>query len=345
MGKIPTLRMVDAPPFFYTAMDLLGPIRIKDSIRKRGKGTVGKGYGVVFTCAVTRAVHADVIIGQDTLAVIFAIRRFMCIRGQPGVILADPGSQLIAASKEMENWRSNWSNEQLVAFGASKSIQFKFCTADAQWENGVCESMVRNIKRALKTAIGDTVLTLEEAVTYMMEAASIVNQRPIGIKPNSKVHPEFLTPNHCILGRATSRICAGPFQDWRLFEEDAVNFDSRFIMVQSMVTNFWKAWIKLYFPTLLIRRKWHTLKRNLRMGDLIMFVEDSAIRGTWQLARVVEVYPDESGVVRNVKLGVKTLPVGEKYSGVKFHYIYRHANKIVVLLPVEEQDPGTRMTD
>ena len=152
--------------------------------------------------------------------------------------------------------------------GAEKGIEFKFISADSQWQNGICESMVRQVKRAMKTAIGNTAMTLQEAVTFMLEACELVNQRPIGIKPNSGVHPEFISPNHILLGRATDRICQGPFEDWRLFEEDDTNFSTRFLMVQHTVSNFWKIWRKNYFPSLLIRKKWNTVKRNLRVHDV-----------------------------------------------------------------------------
>ena len=73
-----------------------------------------------------------------------------------------------------------------------------------------------------------------------------------------------------------------------------------------------------------------------------MFVEDSAIRGNWRLALVEEVFPDDQGRVRNVKLAIKDPVDGnpDNYRRQKHHYVTRHASKLVVLLPVEEQRKG-----
>ena len=242
----------------------------------------------------------------------------------------------------MKRWRQNWDEDQLAEMGATKVIEFKFISADSQHQNGICESMVRQVKRAMKSAIGDTAMTLQEAVTFMLEACELVNQRPIGVKPNADMHPEYISPNHILLGRATDRICSGPFEDWRLFEEDDVNFSSRFLMVQHTVSTFWKIWRKLYFPSLLIRKKWHTGKRNLREQDVVMYNEDSIFRGKWRLALVEEVFPDDQGRVRNVKLDIKDPVDGDpdSYRRQKHHYVTRHASKLVVLLPVEEQRKG-----
>ena len=65
-------------------------------------------------------------------------------------------------------------------------------------------------------------------------------------------------------------------------------------------------------------------------------------RGKWRLALVEEVYPDDQGLVRNVKLAVKDPVDGDpdSYRKQLHHYVTRHANKVVVLLPVEEQRKG-----
>ena len=64
-------------------------------------------------------------------------------------------------------------------------------------QNGVTEIMVKMVKgvtKALTEAIGTAVLFLNELFTVMKEVSSLVNERPIGLKPNSQTDPIFFSP-------------------------------------------------------------------------------------------------------------------------------------------------------
>lgn len=50
------------------------------------------------------------------------------------------------------------------------------------------------------------------------------------------------------------------------------------------------------------RRKWHSVKRNFQVDDLVIMVEDNVPRGRWSLGRVVQVFPDKAGNVRQVEV-------------------------------------------
>ena len=49
----------------------------------------------------------------------------------------------------------------------------------------------------------------------------------------------------------------------------------RFEFVQMVADNFWKKWIRDYFPSLLIKQKWHIAHRNLKVGDIVL-IQDSS---------------------------------------------------------------------
>lgn len=67
-------------------------------------------------------------------------------------------------------------------------------------------------------------------------------------------------------------------------------------------------------------------KRNVRVDDFVIVQTSSAIRGTWNVGRVVSVYPGEDGRVRNVKVRTRT---GE---------YERPITKIAVIYPAEGYD-------
>ena len=203
-------------------------------------------------------------------------------------------------------------------------------------------SMIKVAKGVIKSmmkALGSTVLTLNELYTLFDECGNLVNERPIGIKPNSQTDTEYLSPNSLLLGRSSERIIAGPFQTKNDFLLDKVDTKSRFLKVQRITDQYWDVWRKLYFPTLQVRQKWHHLKRNMNVGDICNLKDSNSLRGEWKICKVTKVYPDQNNVVRNVDVEVPGKYDGSrKYCYSPPSVLSRHVSNLVVLLPVEGDD-------
>ena len=88
-------------------------------------------------------------------------------------------------------------------------------------------------KTALNAAVGESVLAFSELQTCMMEAAQLVNQRPIGVKPGYPQDGAYLCPNDLLLGRSSSKIPQGPFSQ-------RTGHKHRFDFIQQTVSAFWK---------------------------------------------------------------------------------------------------------
>ena len=112
--------------------------------------------------------------------------------------------------------------------------------------------------------------TYNEMHTMMLEVANLCNERPIGVKPNLDTSPEFLSPNSLFLGRCSERISGGPFISGGAGFDDSSALKSMFLLVQAVTDRFWKLWSYKYFPSLLLRQKWHYLHRNLEVGDVCL---------------------------------------------------------------------------
>ena len=191
--------------------------------------------------------------------------------------------------------------------------------------------------KTLLKSIGDKVLNLNEMNTLLAETAQIVNDRPIGLKPNESVDSAYLSPNCLLLGRSSSKISSGPFHAADQCSDDTSSFKTRFMLVQAITEQFWKIWHKLYFPSLIIRQKWHSSKRNVAVGDVCIVKDSNALRGEWKLGIVTVCYPDSKGKVRNVELEVKPSQGGSgPYVSVAAVPIRRHVGNIVVLVPKED---------
>ena len=187
----------------------------------------------------------------------------MAHKGGVREIISDPGSQLRGADREISEWRNGWNQDQLVRFGADKGLEWSFIMPSSQHQNGAAEiliKMVKGVKKSFMHAMGDTKLSLNEMNTMMAEISNLVNERPIGIKPNTHTDPEYLSPNSLFLGRCSDRISSGPFQSDEVFTDNPNKVQSRFLLVQAITGQFWKVWLKLYFPTLIWRQKWHSEK-------------------------------------------------------------------------------------
>ena len=133
MSHLPLERLQHSPAFYHCAVDLFGPLIIKDTVKKRSRAKV---YGVLFNCLSSRAVYIDIADGHDTDSFLLVLRRFVSVRGYPKTMKSDSGSQLVAASKELGNIRNNWDWDKVTAFGIKQCMQWEMTKlSDAPWEN------------------------------------------------------------------------------------------------------------------------------------------------------------------------------------------------------------------
>ena len=114
----------------------------------------------------------------------------------------------------------------------------------------------------------------------------------LGVHPKNPEDGTYLCLNDLMLGRSSNSAPAGPFKE--------CNNLKMFIFIESLVDAFWRKCSRNYFSSLLLRKKWHTSKRNLKIGDIVLIHDSRSLRGSWKLGRISEVYPGADGFVRNV---------------------------------------------
>ena len=347
MGELPTCRTSMQPAFSTVGCDLWGPIIIRDDIVKRGKRVTKKVWGVLFSCAVTRAIYLDVACGASTEELLLVLRRAMTRCGNIRMIITDPGTNFIGAANELHNWRQSWDQNTLTRYGAKNALEWVTVSANSQHQNGLSEVMIKLAKSVLKSllrSIGEQVLSLNELNTLLAETSQLVNERPIGLKPNESVDSHYLSPNSLLLGRSSDRIASGPFRPNVQEITDQNSFKSRFQLIQAITDQFWQTWTKLYFPSLIIHQKWHSERRNLQKDDICMIQDSNTLRGEWRLARVSCTYPDQNGRVRNVELMVKPKQGGAgEYVSTAPIFVKRHVKNVVVIEPARNGNPETEL--
>ena len=274
-------------------------IQYKRWSKKRCKG---KAYGLIFNCCVSRAVYIYIAADYSTDGFLMPFRWFVSLQDYPDKVISDCGTQLMAASKELKDIKG-LKQEQMKEYDAEMGMKWHFTTPGGPWRNGCSESLIKSVKRAISCAIGKKVLTFSK-LQLCFEAATLVNERPICHHPTNPEDGAYLSPNHLLLRRATSRVPAGPFME-------PVNLKQQFRFVQQLVYTFWRHWTREFLPSLLIHQKWHTVYQNVKVGDIGLVQDSNQIWGNRKLAKLSKVFPGTDGLVRHVEIQYKNLSSNE----------------------------------
>lgn len=289
MADLPMDRLLpDKPPFTNVGMDNFGPIEVK-----KGR-TIVKRYGVLFTCLTTRALHIEVSHTLDTDSRINAIRRFMCRRGQVALIRSDNGTNLVGAERELRTAIQEMDQTKIQNILTQRGIQGIFNPPAGPHFGGIWERQVRLVKRILKSVLHEQTIDDECLQTVLCEVEAIINDRPITASSNDPSDVEALTPNHLLLLKKQPLLPPG------LFSKEDCYSRRRWKQAQYLADWFWKRWVKEYLPNLQERQKWNKAKQNLKPGDIVLILDDSAPRNSWLLGRVLQTKMDAKGLVRQV---------------------------------------------
>ncbi|KAK7901408.1 hypothetical protein WMY93_018177 [Mugilogobius chulae] len=224
-----------------------------------------------------------------------AYQRFTALRGHPQKVWSDPGTNFIGAKtvlKDLYEFLQTQDKTSIEEYAVRNSTNWawKVLPADSPHRNGAAEAAVKVAKRALQSLGKSADLTFSEFLTALQVAANLANQRPIDAKIQSQEDRiEYVTPNSLLMGRASHE------GDFSTFTFESYSY-KRLQEIETQVNSFWRAWSQLAGPNLFIRSKWHTLERNVAVGDIVWLCDQNALRGQFRLGRIVAAVPDRKGV-------------------------------------------------
>ncbi|XP_036147416.1 uncharacterized protein LOC118647173 [Monomorium pharaonis] len=294
MANLPKSRFKEAPAFYNTGVDYLGPMFIKErKVRNRGKIKV---YGCIFICMSTKAVHLEIVSDLSTEAFIAALKRFIGRRAVPANIYSDNGTNFVGANNQLRDWYALIESEkfktQVCEFATTKKIEWHFNPPLSPHFGGIWEAAVKSFKHHLKRVIGDRLFTFEELNTLAIEIEAILNSRPlcpISTDPND---PVALTPAHFLVGQPLTLLP----EDNYLYVSD--NRLSSWRLITKARQDFWRRWNQEYLTELQKRQKWTGSDSELQIGSIVILIDRNQPCMRWQLGRVVETHPGDDGVVR-----------------------------------------------
>ncbi|XP_074653624.1 uncharacterized protein LOC141907780 [Tubulanus polymorphus] len=291
MADLPVDRTnLSEPPFTNVGVDLFGPYNAK-----RGRVIV-KRYGCVFTCLNIRAVHIEVTDDLSTPSFINAQRRFIARRGQPEIIRSDNGTNFTGGERELRDAVESWNQAKIHECLMQKGTQWIFNPPSASHWGGVWARCIRSIRKILNVTLRQQILNDEGLRTFICEAEAIMNSRPLTPVSDDPNDLHALTPNHLLLLRSGPGLPPGKFEKTDQYCRRSWRH------VQYLADQFWIRYAREYLPMLQERQKWCKKRRNIKIGDLVLVVDDRVHRSEWPLGRIIAILPGTDDIVRRVTI-------------------------------------------
>ena len=183
----------------------------------------------------------------------------------------------------------------------SKGVEWRFNPPLTPHFGGVFEALIKSTKRALTAVLSKTSLTDEELHSAFVSAEGFLNKRPLTTVSPDPEDLRPLTPNHFLIGHFNSISTVEPESDG----VKRVNLQRSWKKVLALSKAVWDRWLLEYVPRLNVRQQWHDKKRNMKAGDVVMYLEQGTARGRYPLGRIEQAYPGEDGNTRVVDVMIK----------------------------------------
>ena len=179
-------------------------------------------------------------------------------------------------------------------------IEWRFLPPHAPHRGGCWERLIRSTKRILTSVLGKGDVSYEVFRTVLVQAALIMNSRPLTSVSADATDPGALTPMDFLHPGVTlntdptlMKFTPGEPDRLRFVHERVIHF----------VRAFWKRWSEEYVTTLRNRTKWSKDAQEPTIGQLVILVDELRSRKQWKLGRIVETLPSHSDTrVRTVRI-------------------------------------------
>lgn len=319
MGLVHDNNLNIAPAFFMTQVDIFGPMNSYSNVNKRA--TV-KMWFVVFCCCSTGAIDVKTMEDYTTESFILAFTRFACKVGYPKKLMPDEGSQLVKGCKTMKLEYFDIKHKLHKEYG----IEFETCPPGAHYMHGKVERKIKHVQDSFLKVTYNSRLSILQWETLGDQVANSVNNQPIAIGNivEEVENLDILTPNRLILGRNNERSPTGNF--------DVTSDPRKIIQANSNIFKAWfECWLISYIPTLIEQPKWFNSDRDIKLGDVILFLKSSKeFEKQYQYGLVKSVKVGKDNKIRKIEVEYQNHEESVK------RYAVRGTRDIVVIHPADE---------
>ena len=282
MGYLPQERTDISHPFKNTGLDFAGPF----SVRTNGRANV-KQYVCLFTCLATRAVYLEAVPSLEADAVLNAIARFTS--RNPGVesFYSDNGTNFTAAAKVLHRQLKEIESKLDQAMSL-KGFKWSFNPPYSPHRGGAWERLIGVFKRHLSHSLTGDALRYDTFVTVMTEIEAIMNRRPLTKLSTDPKDLSPLTPAHFLRPATIYSPEDASVKTAAKDEKDVLQ--SSWKRAQCRIQGFKVRFMREYASMLHLRQKWRKTKTDLKVGDMVIRVNENAPRSEWKLGKVVKVH-------------------------------------------------------
>ena len=279
MAPLPEERVNKAPPFSVIGIDHAGPLYCADHPGK-------KFYILLFTCAVVRTVHLELVDSMSCEDTLLALRRFIARRGMPCIIWSDNAKGFIAASTK------------LLDKHGPQGPDWKFIAPRSPWWGGFYERLIGVVKSCLKRTLGRHRLCRAELETLLHEVESCVNARPLTFVGDDFDSGKQLTPSHFLLGRGSPHTKVEiPSLDMNTSSEQ---LNCMFKENNELLQQFWVVWKEEYLRNL-PPFKGQSKAEDIQIGSVVL-IQGEGPRLDWPLGVIVDILQSKDNLTRTVLL-------------------------------------------
>lgn len=290
-GQLPLDRLTPhVRPFASTGLDYFGPVMVRIGRRHE------KRWVALFTCLAVRAVHLEIASNLSTDACLLCIRNLINLRGVPNLIRCDNGTNFVGAKNKLDKETGFFDSDAVQRELSTRGIEWKFNRPGNPEAGGVWERLVQSVKRVLEVTLQEVTPEVETLRAHLIEAANIINSRPLTHIPVDPEDDDPLTPNHFLVGGSNLTTVPNPADVQSLCSRE------QWVRCREMSRQFWSLWIRDYLPELTRRSRHYPKREPPRVGDLVIVCDDGQPRSRWIRGRIVEIATGADGVIRTAKV-------------------------------------------
>ncbi|XP_064470260.1 uncharacterized protein LOC135385013 [Ornithodoros turicata] len=296
-GPLPRDRISAAAPSDVTGIDYSGPLFYRPPY---GESNVSRTcYILIFTCAVTRAVHLEVTESMTAEDFLKAFKRFVSRRGVPGTVYSDNFRTFKRVSSELSVGQLS-QDPGVNGFLTVHRISWKFIVERAAWWGGFWERLIKSAKVCLRKILGKSTLTYSELATVVMEVEAVLNSRPLTYVSEDPDNLSVLTPGHFLVRK---RITALPYEPAVELRSTSNQLRRRWKYRERLIESFWttKEYI-LCLRSANIRRPLSSC--SVKTGDIVLIAKENAPRVSWPLGRVESTRESADGRIRSCQVRI-----------------------------------------
>ena len=334
MGPLAEPQLSISPIFFYTLVDLWGPLKSYvpgyEKVTRSSSDKPHEIYIMVFACCCTGTVNCQVIEGKDAAFCMDGMNRFFMETTVPKFIYSDEEGGLV---KALTHGRVDLV-DLAGTLSKQRGISFTTVVPQGHYGHGRIEKRIHMLQQSLEQSeIRNSRCTSMGWHTLAKAVERTVNSVPIGflLHQSGGLNPllRILTPNSLKLISTSDRSPAGLF---KIPDSAADIMDN----IQQKYETWYHVWNEQYLPLVMDRQKWHFRRENLCPGDIVYFkLRESKMSATWRIGKVEEVKIGKDGYVRQAVIAYKDT-TGEDASDWMHRTVERPVRNIVKLFHIED---------